>query len=67
MWARRRVESISKRMRSGELTGDVVAMVDRRAQRAARRVRGAVDAGREEARRREDQLWRELEVRARAR
>jgi len=67
VWARRRVESISKRMRSGELTGDVVAMVDRRAQRAARRVRGAVDAGREEARRREDQLWRELEVRARAR
>lgn len=67
VWARRRVESFSRRMRSGELTGDVVAILDRRAQGAASRVRRAIETGREEARRREDQLWRELEVRARAR
>ena len=67
MWARRRVESLSRRVRTGELTGDVVSILDRRAQSAARRFRRAVDAGREEARRREDQLWRDLEMRARAR
>lgn len=67
VWARRRLESLSRRVRSGELTGDVVAVLDRRAQGAAHRVRRAVETGREEARRREGQLWRDLEVRARAR
>jgi len=67
LWVRRRLEQLSERMRSGEITGDVLAVVDRRAESAARRVGRAVEAGREDARRREDQLWRELEVRARAR
>jgi len=54
-------------MHSGELTGDVAAIVDRQARRATRRLRRAVEAGRDQAKRREDQLWRELEVSARAR
>jgi len=67
LWARRRVEMLSERMRSGEIAQDVVAIVDRRAHSAARRVLRAVEAGRDGARRREDELRRELEARARAR
>ncbi|HUC38063.1 MAG TPA: hypothetical protein VMR97_13190 [Acidimicrobiales bacterium] len=67
LWARRRLEVVSRRMHSGELTGDVAAIVDRQARRATRRLRRAVEAGRDQAKRREDQLWRELEVSARAR
>ena len=67
LWARRRVEMLSERMRSGALAGDVAAIADRAARGAARRVRHAVAAGRDGARQREDELWREFEARARAR
>jgi hypothetical protein len=67
LWARRRVEMLSERMRSGTLPGEVAAIADRGARGAARRVLHALEAGRDGARHREDQLWRELEVRTRAR
>jgi hypothetical protein len=67
LWARRRVGLLTERMRSGALAGDVAAIADRGARGAARRVQHALEAGRDGARRREDQLWQELEVRARAR
>ena len=67
LWARRRLEAVSERVRTGEITGDVVRIVDHRTKMAARRVRRAVDAGRESARRREEQLWRDMETAARDR
>jgi hypothetical protein len=67
LWARRRVGLLTERMRSGALAGDVAAIADRGARGAAQRVLHALEAGRDGARRREDQLWQELEVRARAR
>ena len=67
LWARRRFEQLSDRMRSGDITADVMAIVDRRLESASHRVKRAVEAGRLDARNREDQLRRELEVRARAR
>jgi hypothetical protein len=67
VWARRRVETVAERMRKGDVTTSVVGIVNRGAKRAARRVRRAVEGGRDDARRREDKLWQELEVRARAR
>ena len=67
LWARRRVALVAERVRSGQIAGDVVAIADRRAHNAAHRLRRAVDAGRDDARRREDELWQELEVHARAR
>jgi len=67
LWARRRLEQLADRVRSGDVSADVMAIVDRGVESAARRVRRAVETGRQEARLREDQLWRDLEVRARAR
>jgi len=54
-------------VRSGDVTSHMVAVAKRTAKHGARRVRRAVQAGRDDARQREDQLWQELEVRARAR
>jgi hypothetical protein len=67
VWARRRVELVAERMRTENAKTNVIAIVNRRAKRAAQRMRRAVAAGRDDARRREDELWQELEVRARAR
>jgi hypothetical protein len=67
VWARRRVELVAERMRTQNVRTNVIAIANRGAKRGAQRVRSAVAAGRDDARRREDQLWQELEVRGRAR
>jgi hypothetical protein len=56
LWARRRVERLSERVQSGAIIADIGAGVDRGTRAAMRRVQVAVDAGRLEARRREDEL-----------
>lgn len=58
VWSRRRVTVLAERARSGEITGDVVRLVDRGARRVQRRLATAVEAGRVEARRREGELLR---------
>ena len=63
-WWRRRVV---ERAQSGDITGDVLRLVDRGSRRVGRRLAGAVDAGRHEARRREDELRRAYEPRGAAR
>jgi len=65
LWARRRLEVLSERLRSRELPGDIAKVAGRGARAGAQRVRVAVDDGRRSAREREDDLWRGLEVRAR--
>jgi hypothetical protein len=67
LWARRRLQLLSERARSGEIAGDLSVILERGAHRAARRVRNAVEGGRDDARLREERLWRELEVRTHAR
>lgn len=62
LWARRRVEHLSRRVRSGEVVGDIAAGVDRGARAAARRVQVAVDTGRVEARRRQVELRRAMKI-----
>jgi hypothetical protein len=65
MWARRRIDSLSERLRSGDLATDVVKVAGRGARAGGSQIRRALDAGRESARRRERQLWEDLEVRSR--
>ena len=60
VWTRRRLERIARRMRPASVADDVVSMVGRTRRGAAERVRDAVDAGRDGARRREDDLRRRL-------
>jgi hypothetical protein len=60
VWARRRVGRLATRLRPGSLAGEVTAGVDRHRRQLTGRVRGAVESGRFEARRREDELWRDL-------
>ena len=66
LWARRRIEVLSDRLRSRELAGDIAKVAGRGARAGALRLRVAVDDGRRSARERENDLWQELEVRARA-
>ena len=56
LWARRKMDQLSQRVQTGEIIADIGAGVDRGARAAMRRVQVAVDAGRVEARRREDEL-----------
>jgi len=65
LWTRRRIERLSRRVRPGAVAGDIAAAVDRTTRGAADRVRGALDAGRDGARRREDDLWRAVADRQR--
>ncbi len=60
LWARRRVERLAQRVRTGDVVGDIAAVAESGARAAARRVQGAVDAGRVEARWRENELRRTL-------
>jgi hypothetical protein len=60
LWTRRRLERLSRRVRPASVAGDIVSMVDRTRRGTTDRVRDAVDAGRAGARRREDDLWRDL-------
>jgi len=66
LWTRRRLSRLSRRVRPGAVAGDIVSMVDRTRRGASERVRDALDAGRSGARRREDDLWRDITARDRA-
>lgn len=60
VWSRRRVAALAERARQGQLSGDVVRLVDRGARRVQRRVGTAIEAGRLEARRRQGELLRSV-------
>ena len=60
VWARRRLERLSRRVRPTAVAGELVSLVDRTRRGAADKVRDALDTGRTEAQRREDGLWRDL-------
>jgi len=62
VWARKRVNRLATRLRPGSLAGDVGASLSRRRGEVAGRVRAAMESGRTQARRREDELWRDLRV-----
>ena len=67
VWARRRLDRLSRRVRPGAVAGELVSRAERTRRGAAYRVRDALDTGRNEARRREDDLWRDLPSGPRAR
>jgi hypothetical protein len=60
LWARRRLERLSRRVRPTAVAGELVSMVDRTRRGAADKVRDAVDTGRAQAQRRQDDLLRDL-------
>ncbi|HXQ90869.1 MAG TPA: hypothetical protein VN768_04860 [Acidimicrobiales bacterium] len=60
LWTRRRLERLSRRVRPTAVAGEVVSMVDRTRRNAADKVRDALDTGRSDAQRRQDELWRDL-------
>jgi len=60
VWTRRRLERLADRVRPTAVADDIVSMVDRTRRGTAARLRDAVDAGRSGARRREDDLRRQL-------
>jgi hypothetical protein len=62
VWARRRVTRLATRLRPGTMAGDMGAQLSRRTGEVSGRVRAAVESGRWQARRREDELWRDLRV-----
>lgn len=63
LWSRRRLVHLSDRARSGEVSGDVLRLVESGTRRAGRHLAGAVDAGRLEARWRQQELRRAIEPR----
>jgi hypothetical protein len=65
VWARHRLERLSRRVRPNAVAGEIVSLVDRTRRGAADKVRDALDTGRSEAQRREDDLWRDLAARDR--
>jgi hypothetical protein len=60
LWVRRRVGKVADRLRPSSIAVSATAGVDRRRREVVGRVRGAVESGRLEARRREDELWSDL-------
>jgi hypothetical protein len=60
VWARRRLDRLSRQLRTGQATAEVVTALDAGARQAAGRVRAAVDTGRAVARRRESELRRDF-------
>jgi len=63
VWARRRLERLSRRVRPTALAGEFAWRAERTRRGAADRVRDALDTGRSEARRRQDDLERDLAAR----
>ncbi|HEY7948843.1 MAG TPA: hypothetical protein VID75_14275 [Acidimicrobiales bacterium] len=63
VWARRRVERLAARVQTGQIAGDVVSLVDQGARSTAGHVRRSIDTGRAAARRRQRQLYHEMEIR----
>jgi hypothetical protein len=60
VWARRRLDRLARRVRPTAVAGELVSLADRTRRGAADKVRDALDTGRTEAQRREDDLWRDL-------
>jgi hypothetical protein len=65
VWSRRRLSVLAERARRGQLSGDVLHLVDRGARRVQRHVASAVEAGRLEAHRRRGELMRTMQPRVR--
>jgi hypothetical protein len=65
IWTRRRLDRLSRRVRPNAVAGEVVAIVERTRRGAVDRVRDAVDTGRTEAQRRQDDLWHDVSARGR--
>ena len=65
VWTRRRLERLARRVRPTAVADEVVTVLDRTRRGAADRVRDALDAGRDGARRREEDLRRQLSGRDR--
>ncbi|HUI04494.1 MAG TPA: hypothetical protein VLZ77_13205 [Acidimicrobiales bacterium] len=63
VWARRRLDRLSRRMRPGSVGTEIASMVDRTRRGASHRVRDALSAGRADAQRRQDELWHQLSAR----
>jgi hypothetical protein len=63
VWARRRLDRLSRRVRPTALAGELASRAERTRRRGADRVRDALDTGRSEARRRQDDLERDLTAR----
>ena len=64
LWAQRRIERLARRVRPTAVANGVAKGIATAAEKTRRgttgRVRAAVDAGRADARRREDELWHGL-------
>jgi hypothetical protein len=60
VWSRRRLDRLSRRVRPTAMANELTTILERTRRGAADRVRDAVDTGRTEAQRREDDLWRDL-------
>ncbi|HUY64465.1 MAG TPA: hypothetical protein VMV14_08115 [Acidimicrobiales bacterium] len=65
VWSQRQAAVLTQRARQGRLPGDVARIIDRGSRRVGTRLRLAVDAGRVEARRRQEELHRQLATTAR--
>ena len=63
VWARRRLERLSRRVRPTAVAGELVSLAERTRRGTADKVRDALDTGRSEARRRQEDLWRDLDAR----
>jgi hypothetical protein len=66
VWTRRRLDRLSKRVRPTAVATELASMVERTRQGATDRVRDALDTGRSEALRRQDDLWNDLAARGRS-
>jgi hypothetical protein len=62
VWTQRRVGRLASRLRPGSIAGEMSARVDRRRRALGGRVRDALDDGRAQARRREDEIWSDIRV-----
>ena len=60
VWAQRRLERLSRRVRPSAMATGLAHVAERTRQGTSDRFRRALDAGRADAQRREDDLWRAL-------
>ncbi|HAM03313.1 MAG TPA: hypothetical protein DCQ30_13975 [Acidimicrobiaceae bacterium] len=65
-WSSRRLARLGARARTGEISGDVLRLLERGTRRASRRMAGAWDGGRADARRRRQELRRQFDPSASA-
>jgi hypothetical protein len=66
VWTRRRLDRLSKRVRPTAVATELASVVARTRRGASDRVRDALDTGRSEAQRRQDDLWNDLAARGRS-